>query len=185
MNFSPITSKLPNEYKKNVSNAYNSKEEFDKYEDNKNIKKNNAKLALKGDQYKLCENNENDNELAHMFFSAENTQRIQRHLKQEVINRTHKQFRLDEDQDELDLLVAMRAVFKEEARFLPFKLKHQVKDLNRKLINYIIPDMITEIKQNYNYQKEINNPIKPIIRPLNVNNAGRRTLPSLTSAWNF
>ena len=45
--------------------------------------------------------------------------------------------------------------------------------------------MITEIKQFYGYLKEINEPLKPIDRPINVNNAGRKTLPSLTSVWQF
>ena len=43
--------------------------------------------------------------------------------------------------------------------------------------------MITEIKQTYGYIKEINEPIKPIPRPMNVNNAGRKTLPSITTTY--
>ena len=73
----------------------------------------------------------------------------------------------------------MRAVFIEHSRFLPNKIIRQIKELNRLTVEYIVPDMITEIKQTYGYIKEINEPLKPLPRPMNVNNAGRKTLPSL------
>ena len=41
-----------------------------------------------------------------------------------------------------------------------------------------------EIKGLLNgYLKEINNPIKPMDRPLNVSSAGRKLNPSITSKW--
>jgi len=146
---------------------------------------NFAALAMKHITTKGTDGTEVYDEVSKVFYSAENFRRIQKALREEVFIRTKGQFRLDDDQDETDLLVAMKAVFLEHARFLPFKIIHQVKELNRRTVEYIIPDMIREIKQSYAYIKEINEPLKTIPRPLNVNNAGRRTLPSLTSTWGF
>jgi len=122
-------------------------------------------------------------ELSKMFFSDRNVKRIQTKIKDSVYERTNKEFRLNVNQDENDLLIAMTAAFKENARHLPQQLVRQVKKLNQKVVNDIVPDMITMIRQEHHYIKEINEPIKPIMRPMNVNNAGSNTLPSITSIW--
>ena len=144
----------------------------------------NDLVAMKGIINGIECNREND-DVTIMFYSGENMKRLQRNIKQEIYDRTKGQYRMDDDQDEADLLIAMKAVYLEHARFLPFKPVKQVKELNRKVIEYIVPDMITSMKQAYGYLKEINEPLKPLIRPVNVNNAGRKTLPSLTSVWGF
>lgn len=118
-----------------------------------------------------------------VFFSAQNIKRIQKMIKNEVYTQTNHQFILEENQDTSDLLIAMRAIYKMYCKFINSNIIHQVKILNKKLVSYVVPDMITEIKQYYGYIKEINEPLKPIDRPMNVSNAGRRTLPSVTSMW--
>ena len=134
---------------------------------------NLAPTALKGIQ--------SESELSKLYFSDENIRRIQRMIKQEVFRRTHGQFRLDIDQEQFDLFILMRAVYFENARFLPGEIVRQVKRLNQKVINDAIPGIITNIKQDYGYLKEINKPLTPIARPMAVNNKGRRTLPSVTT----
>jgi len=124
-----------------------------------------------------------ENELAKLFFSDRNMKRIQKQIKKEIYNRTDHKFRLDVDQDENDLLIAMRAIFLQEARHLPGEMIRQTKRLNKHVVNYIVPDMITEIKQYYGYMKDVNEPLKPINRPVNVNNKGRLTMPSITTTW--
>ncbi len=181
MNYSPINNSTTY---KNKFSAYNSDlPSFDKLQENNNKPINYTEMALKGDFIKICSSDKNIDEVGKIFFSEENLKRIQKMLKREIYNKTKGVFRLDDDQDESDLIVAMRAVYYEHAKFLPYKIVKQVKDLNRKLLEYITPDVITEIKQSYGYIQEINQPIKPIARPINVNNAGRRTLPGLTTAW--
>jgi len=137
--------------------------------------KNLGETALQGIQ---CQS-----ELSKLFFSDENMRRLQKMIKNEVYIRTNGQFRLDVDQDQLKLLIAMRAVYMENARFLPEQIVRQVKRLNMKVINEIIPGMLTELRQEHGYLKEINKPLDPIARPVNVNNAGRRMLPPLSSVW--
>ena len=122
-------------------------------------------------------------EVMKMYFSKENIDRIQKQIRSEVYDRTEGKFRLIEDQDSNDLNIAMRAVCKLYARNLPFKIIKQVKYLNKQTIEYIVPDIITNVKQYYGHIQEINNPIKPIDLPVNVNNAGRLTLPSVAQIW--
>ena len=106
-------------------------------------------------------------------------------IKSEIFKKTKGQFKLDVDQEQRDLFLVMRAVYLEQARFLPSQYVRQCKQLNKKVVQEIVPGMITEIKQEYGYLKEINKPLSPIPRPLNINNAGRKILPSITTTFGF
>ena len=119
------------------------------------------------------------------FFSEENIKRIQRKIRSEILRRTKGEFNLVVDQNLNDVIVSMRYVYTEYSHDLPDKIIRQVKKLNKLTIEYIIPDMISNLKQYYGYIKDISSPIKPIPRPINVNNAGRNTLPSVTTVWNI
>jgi hypothetical protein len=171
-------------------NGDNNGPEFEKYQEDKirsrySEKQDNARTVMKGDFYRACDSNANESELTKIFFADENVKRIQKMLKREVYIKTNKKFKLDVEQDESDLLISMRAVFLEKARHLDTKIVHQVKELNKQVIKYIIPDMITEIKQGYGYQQEINQPLKLLARPLNMNSAGRKTLKSISTIYGF
>jgi len=144
-------------------------------QDHKKNYKNMAQTAMKGLQ--------EDSELSKLFFSDKNMARIQKKIKEEIFKRTKGQFRLDVDQDQQDLLLAMRSVYLDHARFLPGQTIRQVKRLNDRVIEETVPPMITEIKQYYGYLKEINKPLSPIARPINVSNAGRNLLPSITTTF--
>lgn len=138
---------------------------------------NMSSTALKGIQI--------NSELSKLYFSDDNIKRIQRMIRKEIYRRTNGEFRLDIDQELRDVFIAMRAVYMEHARFLPGQIVRQVKRLNLKVIDEIVPGMITSIRQDYGYQKEINKPLTMIPLPINVNNAGRRTLPSVTTVLGF
>ena len=136
---------------------------------------NMSPTALKGIQ--------TESELSKLFFSDENFKRLQRMIKQEIFKRTHGEFRLDVDQEQRDLFLVMRSVYMEHARFLPNEIVRQVKRLNDKVVSEVSAPMLTEIRQEYGYLKEINKPLQPIPRPMNVGHAGRRTLPSVTTTY--
>jgi hypothetical protein len=121
-------------------------------------------------------------DLAKLFFSKTNQKRIQKKIKKQIFYNTNGAFVLEEDQNDDDLLIAMRAVYFNHSEFKPNNLIHQVKELNNKVIEYILPDMITEIKQECEYLREINRPLQPIALPVNVNST-KQTLPSLSTIY--
>lgn len=134
---------------------------------------------MKGIFENMCDDHRGE-AVGHKFFSSVNVAKIQELIKQRVYADTNHKYELVEDQDANDILVAMRAVYKIYGRYLPMDVNRQVENLNTMLVNYVVPDMITEIKQYYGYLKDINEPIKPIDRPINSSSAGRRTLPSIS-----
>ena len=138
----------------------------------------NSSLALRSVQME-------NTKVSIMLFSNENIARLQRKIKSEVSRISKGKYKLVEDQDQMDLILAMRAVFLDYGKNIDTNIVRQVKALNILIINYIMPDLMTNIQQAYEYNKFINEPLKPIVRPINVSHAGRKTLPSITSVWGF
>ncbi len=148
---------------------------YEKYQQHSDDNYDRARVATQGFFEK--------NEITKLFFSNENVKRIQQNIREEVKIRTKGQYILEEDQDEADLTIVMRAIYLDKCKNLPGQPVRQVKLLNQQTIDYIIPDLISNIKQYFGYIKDINAPIQPMMRPMNVNNAGRRLLPSMTTLW--
>lgn len=121
--------------------------------------------------------------VASMYFSVTNIKRLQKQIKKEIYNRSYSKFRLVEEQNVLDLLQAMRAVYKMYAKDLPERIIKQVKVLNSQTVQYVSPDIMDALKQHYGYLDDIKNPIKPIQLPVNVNNSGRIQLPSISQLY--
>jgi hypothetical protein len=154
----------------NINFSMESREEYTPYNTS-----NLANTVLRG----IIE----DNELSRLFFSEENMNRIQKKLKVVVYERSQGKFKLEEDQDQSDLVVVMRYIYLDFCKNLPTQLIRQVKLLNDKTVEYIVPDLLTNIKQYYGYIRDISQPITPIMRPMGTTNAGRRALPSYTTLW--
>jgi hypothetical protein len=122
-------------------------------------------------------------EVAKTFFGVTNIKRIQKKLKREIYNRSYTKFRLEEDQNVLDLLQAMITVYNEYGKNLNQNIVRQVKILNEQTVQYIAPDMMTELKQHYGFLDSIKNPPNPLPDPINVNRAGRAQLPSIAQLY--
>jgi hypothetical protein len=122
--------------------------------------------------------------LGEVFFSPDNINRLQNKIKKSVFIETKGKYKLQIDQNESDLLIVMRAVYIQDSYNAPYRIIHQVKELNEKVINRILPDMISNIKQNEEYLNVIDKPMDPIPLPVNVSRAGRLSLPSVTTIWN-
>ena len=121
--------------------------------------------------------------LGELFFSQENINRIQKMIKHNIFIRTNGKYKLEIDQNESDLLIVMRDIYITCAKNNPYKVIHQVKELNHKTIEKILPDMISMIKQDDEYIKQLDKPIDPIPLPICANSKGRLTLPSVTTTF--
>jgi hypothetical protein len=121
---------------------------------------------------------ENIHALRHVFYSNENIDIIQKMLIMVVYNKTNKEIVIAKQKRE-NLIAVMDWVFTHHARNLPYNIKQQVDELNKITINEILPDLLSNIDQYLGYIRDINNPIKPIDRPLNVSSKGTKSLPSV------
>ena len=113
-----------------------------------------------------------------IFFSIENIDLINKQLILSVFKNTDKQF-LIHKQSHDNLIIIMRYVFIEHARHLPYNIMCQIKELNCKVVNEILPNIITNITQRINYLKLINEPRQLLDLPKNVNKT--KNLKSIAS----
>ena len=155
------------------------------------IKDDNYNMPLYSEQGDNWGNYENDimkntvekTPLGQLFYSRANVERLQKKIKKEVFNRTNGKYKLNVDQNVSDLLIVMRGVYLDDAENNPYQIVHQVKTLNHRTIERIIPDLISGIIQNQNYIEQLDRPIDPIALPVNVNNKGRKSNPSTSSIF--
>jgi hypothetical protein len=124
-----------------------------------------------------------DSPLSKLFYSDKNVKRIQEMIKKEVYIRSKGQYRLQVDQEVKDVLIAMSGIYKENAVYIPNQNIRQVKYLNSKVIEEIVPGILVNIGFQQKYLHDINNPIGVLPLPMNSNNTGRKTLPSITTIW--
>jgi hypothetical protein len=114
--------------------------------------------------------------VAKEFFSVTNIKRIQKKIKREIYNRSYGKFKLEEDQKVLDLLIVMMEINRLYGKDLPFSVTRQVKVLNEQTVQYLAPDMMTNIKQHYGYLDDITNPVNMMPDPINCNRNGRKLI---------
>mgnify|MGYP000937762932 CR=1 FL=1 len=123
------------------------------------------------------------NEITKLFFSKDNIKRLQKKIKVAIYDKSNGKFKMEVDQDESDLLVVMRAIYLAHCKNLLSQTVRQVKILNDKVVEHILPDMMTNIKQYYGYINDISKPITPPLRPMATTAAGRRILPAYTQFY--
>tara|TARA_S200000501_G_C20643372_1_gene664203 strand:+ start:307 stop:846 length:540 start_codon:yes stop_codon:yes gene_type:complete len=136
-----------------------------------------------GDIKRILRGINTDSDLSQLFFSNRNLDRIQKKLKNEIYNRTRGKYLLTVDQDKTKLIIVMRSIFLQKSVNNSKNIVRQTKKLNQYVVDDLVPDMITNIKSYYGYLDDINGPLEPIMRPVNVNNAGHKTLPSITTTF--
>ncbi|AYV77225.1 MAG: hypothetical protein Barrevirus20_3 [Barrevirus sp.] len=122
-----------------------------------------------------------DSELSRLFFSKENIRRIQKAIKKAVYQKSNGEYKLDSDQDENDVIIVMQKVYAERAKVLPGQNVRQVKRLNEYVVDEVIDEILSSIKMNYKYLKEINEPLQPLPRPMNMSHKKRSLKSVMTS----
>lgn len=96
----------------------------------------------------------NSSPLSQLFFSNENINALQIGLKNMVYKKSENKYVIG-NQSVDELVIIMRSIFNDNARHLPFKILDQIKELNRLVLNYCVPRIISEIELHNSYLKDI------------------------------
>ena len=129
-------------------------------------------------QLKRPECNINDLEL--IYFSDENIELINKQLILSVYKNSNKTYKIG-NQSTIALTIVMRYIFIEFSKNLLFDIKNQIKELNCRVINELVPKILTEVSQRINYLKEINAPRKILEYPVNVHKS--KSLKSISNIF--
>lgn len=120
--------------------------------------------------------------LSDAFFSKANMKILQNSLRYRVYAASGGEYVIGE-QDSTELLVIQRSVFLMYSKNLPYQIKEQIQELNRQVIDYILPKIISEIKQWKHYTADIQRLPMPLDLPRNLSSAGTKTLASVSSIF--
>ena len=79
------------------------------------------------------------------FFSVENVKRIQQLVRKGVFDRSQPKGYVIDDQSTDELKIIMRAIYYQYARNMPKDIVAQVEDLNRKVVNWSVPHILSAV----------------------------------------
>jgi hypothetical protein len=77
-----------------------------------------------------------------------------------------------------ELKIIMRGIYYQYARNLETNLTEQVDDLNKKVINWSVPHVLSAVDHYHYYINDISHLPVPMQQPQNISRAGTRSLPT-------
>ena len=120
--------------------------------------------------------------LSRAFFSKENIKLLQDMLRYNVYIKSNKKLIIG-PQSTIEMEIISRAMFLQNARFLNYNIKEQIKELNSLIINKITPMVISETLQYQGFLLNLETLPVPIEHPKNLSSAGTRLLRSITTTF--
>jgi hypothetical protein len=138
-------------------NAYTKKSKDDSF----------RKQAIKGIYSK--------NMLNQVYFSPMNLQKVQNKVRYNVYKISKGEYQIGE-QDETQLQIVMRSIYLQYSRNLDTDIPKQIEKLNEITSDYLVPKIVSNIKQYLKYLNDKNTPYKIMEHPQNVSNAGEKHL---------
>lgn len=114
-------------------------------------------------------------EVAQLFFSLKNINILQEGIRYTIYKKTNGKHVIDKQSD-TELKVVMRSIYLQYSRNLATDIVEQVKSLNSKVLDFVIPRILSEILQHIQYKKDITYLPVPMERSQNMSSKGTRVL---------
>jgi hypothetical protein len=111
------------------------------------------------------------------FFSAANVERIQQLIRKGVFDRSNPKGYVIDNQSTDELKIIMRAIYYQYGRNMPKDIAVQIDDLNKKVVDWSVPHILSAVDMYYYYIKDISNLPVPMAQPQHLSRAGTRSLP--------
>ena len=114
--------------------------------------------------------------LSDAFFTRKNAGLIQKEIKKEVYRMSGSKKYVIDDQDVDELKMIMRAMYLQYSKNSPYNVEGQIADLNKLVIDWAAPRIMSEIDQYQYYLNDISHLPIPLEKPLNMSSAGTKSL---------
>lgn len=125
----------------------------------------------------LMRGNWAENTLSKVYFSPENTKIIQNAIRKEVYTRSEdKQWVIDEQSAD-ELQIVMRSLYLQYAKNLEHDIPGQIAELNKLVVEWSVPRIMSEIGMYEYYLKDISKLPTPLPQPMSMSSAGSKSLP--------
>lgn len=92
-----------------------------------------------------------NNPISTIFFSQQNIDALQEAIRYQVYVKSCNKHIIDK-QSETELFIVMRAMYLQYAQHKPYGIKEQIQELNKLVLEHVVPKILNEI-QIYTYYK--------------------------------
>jgi len=114
------------------------------------------------------------NPLNQTFFSPENVQIVQNLIRKRVFDDSNQ---IIDPQSSDELLIVMRSMYLTYGRNEEANVKGQIQELNKRVADWSVPKIVSEISMYLTYRKDASTMPVPLSHPVNISNAGTKSKP--------
>ncbi len=125
----------------------------------------------------LTRGNWEETPVSRAFFSPANMTFLQNAIRREVYEKSKEKQWVIGPQDIDELKIIMRALYLRYALNLPDNIQRQVEDLNRTVLDWAVPRIMSEVQYYFHYLDDISHMPVPIDRPVSMSSAGSKSMP--------
>ena len=115
--------------------------------------------------------------VSEQFFTRRNVDLLQKSIRTEVYQKSGPKKYQISDQSVDELTTVMRGLFLQYAKNSPFNVEGQIQELNRMVIDWCVPRILSEIDHYHYYLKDISHLPIPLAQPVHLSSAGTKSLP--------
>jgi hypothetical protein len=103
------------------------------------------------------------NPLECKFFSKENLDLLQELIIKNVFTKSDGNWRISRQSDN-ELLIIMRSIYLQYGKNLPYEIDRQVEELDKQVLIYVIPSVMSSIQQHLAYVRDAGSTVRPLDR---------------------
>ena len=140
----------------------------------------NAQIAFT--QQEALKGHFTSNPLGDLYFSTKNIDALQEGIRYKIYKETNGQHVIGR-QSEQDLRVIMRSVYLQNAKHLPCDFLSQVRTLNTKVLEWVVPEVLSNLRQYEVYKKDVSTLPMPMERGPLETTKGSKTLEMKPFFW--
>ena len=111
--------------------------------------------------------------LSQVYFSSENINLIQQNIKKNIYD---KSGHMIQNQSYDNLKIIMRSIYLQYAKHINSNIKAQIKELNKLVYNYCIPNILSNIQLYIGFKKQVSELPQQMARPKYLSNAGLKSI---------
>ena len=142
-------------------------------DNNFNIKKANIKASEH--QGNIISRNLDSTEVSKIFFSINNIDILQRGIRNKILNMTNGKINISRQSDD-ELKIIMRSIYFQYGKNSINNIREQILELNTRVIEWSVPEIISNYKQSQHYLKDISTLPEPLERSVLPSKKGKITL---------
>jgi hypothetical protein len=134
-----------------------------------------ARVKASEHQINVISRNLDCTEVSKVFFSIDNIDLLQRGIRNKILNDTDGQINISRQSDD-ELKIIMRSMYFQYGKNSKYNIKEQILELNTRVLEWSVPEIISNVKQSQKYLQDISTMPVPLERSTLPSKKGTKTL---------